>query len=698
MRITLATLALGASLLTSCSSKPTESKISPPVPQPVVSQTMVANDRCDAVRDLMVDTVVHQTVGGGVNATTGFDGRAIATSDMARAEPAAESKAPTPSASSGQNTAPANPSHYTTTNVQENNVDEGDLVKTDGKFVYTLRNGELFIAKTWPVAETKLTSRIQFKNLQAQQLYLQGDKVIVHGVALDGLHPYSQGTTRVAVIDVSDRTAPKLVRTFDVDGQNASSRVIDGDLYLVQNGGIAVPPKLYELAQQIMAKVPRADSMSLRPWEIQSRIAKSMRQTLLDNLSVADIAGSLPKIYTGGATSTMKCADLYMPQSNIGLGITALARITIDNQRNDLVGAMVTGGQVYASTESVYVAAPAYTWNEQGSAAYQTQIHQFSLTKNDGRPTYVATGAVDGQLLNQFSMSELNGDLRVATTDWNWQGQQGGNHLFVMRTNDRTLETIGSIRGLAKGERIYAGRMFGDKGYLVTFRQTDPLFTLDLSDPRHPRVAGELEINGFSNYIHPMGNDLLLAIGQDADDNGRMQGFHMQVFDVKDPSKPTRRFHEKLSSWSNYSASAAQADHHAFTYDPVTGTLALPVSGSTNEGDAFNALVVYHIDPKTGFTLHGRVTHRELAAELFAANCGSDDPWAQNGNCDPSSRRYLIPAYSQIERSIVVDKYLMTIGQSGMEIHQLDHLSLRAAQLRWPMPSVDAAQLVVSAD
>jgi Beta propeller domain len=714
-RTVLATLALGASLLTSCSSKPSESKPPPPsdpaTPSPgelpPVTE-MRTSDRCEAVRDLMVDTVVHQTlvgVGYGASEGRGYSvpptpvvataplaeppKRAAADRDMARTK-----SAPSMGSSGGG----GGPSHYTTTNVQEKNVDEGDLVKTDGKFIYTLRNGELMIAKTWPIKDTKILSRIQFKNLQARELYLEGDKLVVHGQALDAQHPYQYGTTRVAVIDVSDRAAPALVRTFDVDGQNASSRLIDGDLYLVQTGGLAVPPKLYEVAREMAAKIPRADQQTLKPWEIQARIARSMRQSLLDNLSAADVANALPKIHTANSSSAMKCADLYMPQDNMGLGLTALARITLDNQRNDLVGAMVSGGQVYASTESIYVSAPAYVWNQQGSATYQTQIHQFALTKNDGRPTYVASGAVDGQLLNQFSMSEHEGNLRVATTDWNWNGQQGGNHLFVLRANAHHLDTIGAIRGLAKGERIYAGRMFGDKGYLVTFRQTDPLFTLDLSDPRHPKVAGELKINGFSNYIHPMDDNLLLAIGQDADENGRVQGFHMQVFDVSDPANPTRRFHEKLSNWSNYSTSAAQADHHAFTYDPITGTLAVPVAGSTNEGDAFNALVVYNVDPKRGFTLHGRVTHREMAASLFADRCNTNDPWARSGNCEPASRRYMIPQYSQIDRSIVVDKYLLTVGVSGFEIHQLDHLALRAAQVRWPEATAQQASLIVSAD
>ncbi len=146
--------------------------------------------------------------------------------------------------------------------------------------------------------------------------------------------------------------------------------------------------------------------------------------------------------------------------------------------------------------------------------------------------------------------------------------------------------------------------------------------------------------------------------------------------------------------------SAAQTDLHAFTYDPISGTLALPVAGSTNEGDAFNALVVYNLDRKAGFTLAGRVTHRELARELFDERCGSDDPWARSGNCDEYQRRYLIPQFSQIDRSVVVDKYIMTLGTAGLEIHSLDHISSRLARLRWPTqadPS-DQPALVVSAD
>ena len=681
-------ITLAAGLLASCQSKsePATPDLFTPDPLPSAASVsrLVANDRCEQVRDLMIDSVVHALVAphhvyyghGGPMPPMAVDAAPVAAAEKsARQEPAAGG------------VATAGPSHYTTTNVQERAVDEGDLVKTDGKYIYTLRNNELLVAKTWPVEKTELAARVAFEQMQPQQMYLHGDQVIVHGIVYDART--GQPTTRIVVIDVRDRTQPKLDRKLDLDGTNASSRMVDGDLYLVQNAGLQVPQKLYELGQQELAKIPRADQQTLRPWEIQSRLAKSLRQTLMQHLTTADIAAALPKIASNGATQSMACKDLYVPGNTAQIGLTALARISLDEQRTDLVGAMVTGGQIYASTESIYVTAPAYTWTPQGHANHLTAVHKFSLAGNDGRPSYVASGAVEGQVLNQFSMSEHAGDLRIATTDWNWAGQQGGNNLFVLRASGRSLETIGELRGFARGERIFAGRMFGDKGYLVTFRQTDPLFTLDLRNPRAPKIAGELKIPGFSTYIHPMGNDLLLAIGQDATEQGRITGFHMQVFDVSNPAKPTRRFHEKLSSWSNYSHSIAESDHKAFTYDPVTGTLALPVSGYANDGQ-FNGLVVYDVDPERGFTLHGRITHRDLAREVLAARC--KDPWAGN-DC-----RHLhgeIAHHAQIDRSIVLDKYLVTLGVAGLEIHPIEKLAQRAARLAWPQPGVQRADLVV---
>jgi lactam utilization protein B len=682
MRNTLLTLTLG-SLLASCGTKST-----PPLPSPAPDQVpststsvaMATDDRCDAVRDLMVDTVIHQLLAP-VSYGRGYHGDMPA---MDYAKDASAKLEASQAAPAGMATAAPGPQHYTTTNVQERGVDEADLVKTDGKHVYTIRNNELLIAKTWPVADSELVARVQFKKLVASQIYLHGDEVIVTGAASDG----TTQATRVVVLDISNRARPKVDRTYDVDGYITSSRVVGDDLYLVQSSAMQLPPKLFEVATKTLGQIRRADQQSLRPWEVQARIARTLRTTLRAELSRDQIASSLPQIRSDGMKRTMQCGDLFVPQNNIGLGLTSIAKISLAQGRDEIVGAMVSGGQVYASTESLYVSAPGYAWNEQGMATYGTAIHQFSLGGREGKPGYVASGSVDGQLLNQFSMSEWKGDLRVATTD------EHGNHLFVMRPKGRTLDTIGTLRGLAKGERIYAGRMFGDKGYLVTFRQTDPLFTLDLSNPEKPKLAGELKVNGFSTYLHPMGNDLLLAIGQDANDDGRVSGLHLQVFDVSNPAKPTRRHHEKLSSWSTYSSSAAERDHHAFNYDPVSGVLAIPTAGTTDNGEQYSGLVVYGVDPSRGFTLHGRVSHRQLATEVVDGMCPvEEDPWMK---CERSTGS--IAQFAQIDRSVVIDNHLVTLGTGGLEIHALDKLARREARILWPLTTDIQSRIVVSAD
>lgn len=688
-----------ASLLGSSASN---AQVPAPVPTPAFAQSpiaMTASRQCDAVRDLVIDTVVHQMVVGygyGYNPYYGgaYDGgMAVPAAEKASAAPvAAGSAAPGRAASVSPQPAPisqgaptAGPSHYTKTNVQEKGVDEADIVKTDGKYVYTLRNSELVIAKTWPVNKPDIVARLTFKTMVPQQLYLHGEQLVLQGYATQPRkNQYAYGSTRLLVVDAHDRTRPRLASIYDVDGGTFNSRIVGDDIYLVQNGYLQVPPTLMQAAQKVMAKIPRADQSSLRPWEIQGRLAATLRRAIYANLTAHDIEAMLPAIYNGSRKTPLACDSLYMPAGNTQLGLTALARISLSSAQTDLVGAMVSGGTVYASTDSLYIAAPSYNWNAQGYTSFQTQVHQFALADATGKPRYVASGSVDGQILNQFSMSEHNGDLRIATTDWSWNGTQGGNHLFVLRPRGHRLETIGALRGLAKGERIYAGRMFGDKGYLVTFRQTDPLFTLDLSDPAHPRVAGELKINGFSSYIHPMGNDQLLTIGQDADSSGRIKGMHLQVFDVSDPAHPRRRHHETFSMKGNYSYSTAQYDHHAFTYDPVTGTLALPFYEYNTNGTGFQGLLAYHVDAKRGFKSLGRIDHRVLADKMLEHTC-SEARKQKNGNesyyCRKENWPNLRMQYA-IDRSIVVDKYLLTLGSAGLMIHTLAGMDAVAA-LSW---------------
>jgi hypothetical protein len=668
---------------------------------------MSTSAACDGVRDLMVDTLVYQSVlgygygyGYGYGWGAGYAPvpEAAAMEDGARAAQSMSIDS-TSAGGGGGGDYNSGPSYYTGTNTQEKGVDEGDIVKTDGKYVYTLHNNELVIAKTWPVEKTAVASRLQFQTIQPQSMYLLGDKVVLQGYAIDQTNSYYGYSTRVMVVNVADRTAPQVARTYDLDGYSMSSRVVGNDLYLVQQGQIQAPQALTELAQKTIAGIPRVDQQSLRPWEVQSKIAATLRKTLLAKLTQADIEAALPKVKSGGKTFAMACSDLYVPSGNAQFGLTSVTRLGIGTKSIDTVAATLAGGQIYASTDAIYVTAPSYDWTNQGYANYGTQIHKFSIA--DGRPSYIASGKVDGALLNQFSMSEYKGDLRIATTDWNWNGQGSQESaLYVLRPRGKVLSMVGSVKGMGKGEQIYAGRMFGERGYIVTFRQTDPLYTLDLSDPTNPKVVGELKVNGFSNYIHPMGNNLLLTIGQDATDQGRVTGMHLQVFDVSDAANPKRKFQEKMSTTSQYSWSAAQYDHHAFTYDPISGTLAIPLMEYDNN-QYKNGMVVYDVDKKKGFTKLGNINHGDLADAMLQKQC-ADAKAAKNGNdqyyCGKDNIKAMRGQYG-VDRSFVIDKYLLTTSQLGLALHELADLdgdadaASAAAALSWIQVEKTTAQL-----
>ena len=188
---------------------------------------------------------------------------------------------------------------------------------------------------------------------------------------------------------------------------------------------------------------------------------------------------------------------------------------------------------------------------------------------------YRGSGEVSGYLLSQWSLSEYRGVLRVVSTEspaWWGAGGETESFLTTLRQQDGGLVQAGRIGGLGKGERVYSVRFAGDVGYVVTFKQIDPLFTLDLANPEKPRVLGELKIPGYSAYLHPVGEDLLLGIGQDVNEEGRPQGTQLSLFDVSDLRKPTRLHSQPLGpGWSE-----AESDHHAFLFWPKTGLVVIP--------------------------------------------------------------------------------------------------------------------------
>jgi Beta propeller domain len=269
-------------------------------------------------------------------------------------------------------------------------------------------------------------------------------------------------------------------------------------------------------------------------------------------------------------------------------GLDMVSVLTIDLERGlpavDADALMTSAETVYASPTALYVAtrrwfAPQRIATGEPPRNLTTEIHRLD-TSGRGRTAYRSSGEVPGFLLSQWALSEHAGHLRVASTDvpdWWGGGGEAASRVTVLRERDRKLAEVGRVGGLGHGERIFAVRFIGDVGYVVTFRQVDPLYTISLADPANPRVLGELKLLGYSAYLHPVGDDLLLGVGQDATEQGRLQGAQLSLFDVSDPRAPQRLHQRTLGRGSS---SAVEWDHRAFLHWPATGLAVLPVDGA----------------------------------------------------------------------------------------------------------------------
>ncbi|HMM49701.1 MAG TPA: beta-propeller domain-containing protein, partial [Miltoncostaeaceae bacterium] len=329
------------------------------------------------------------------------------------------------------------------------------------------------------------------------------------------------------------------------------------------------------------------------------------------------------------------CRAVARPRVYSGLGMTTV--LTLATNRGLTVtdsDALLTDAQtIYASPTSLYLAAPRWVnpaADTTGRAAPRgtTLIHRLD-TSSPTTTVPTSNATVPGYPLNQFSLSEYRDHLRVATTqepEW-WSApagdEPGQSYVTVLSTANGRLTQTGQVGGLGRNERIYAVRFLGPRGYVVTFRQTDPLYTVDLSDPRAPRVTGELKVNGYSAYLHPIDDDTLIGIGQDATADGVTTGTQVSLFDVSDPARPTRL--AQLPLGNGYSE--AEDDHLAVLYWAPTGTLAIPLSSWSGPDDReapFTGAVALTVTRAVGVREQGRIAHPGNWAVRRAVVIGPD--------------------------------------------------------------------------
>ncbi|MEX2424426.1 MAG: beta-propeller domain-containing protein [Acidimicrobiia bacterium] len=563
---------------------------------------------------------------------------------------------------------------YTESNNQVVGVDEIDVVKTDGSRIYTVVDGVFRIGTVGDPGITHSGS-LTFGDWWPQGILLQGNTVLAvgqswggsmpladGGIAEDRIAPgYSSAITRLVEIDVSDVSNPRVVRTLDMDGSFISARNVDGSVRVAMNSN---PVGLDFVT-------PSGGGLQAERQATEAN-REIIRNSTLDNWLPYSVLTEADGSTTEGRL--VDCSTVMAP--NTFSGIDTLSLLTFDLTSGigswDDAGVVASGATMYATADSTYLATQRWmdwrimTETEAADAAdgFTTQIHKFDTS--GGTPRYVASGEVGGFLLNQFAMDEYDGDLRVASTTSPgdmWFSNDSESRVTVLRPTGDTLQQIGLVDGLGLTERIFAVRFMGDLGYVVTFRQTDPLYVVNLSDPTAPAVVGELKIPGYSAYLHPVGDGRLLGVGQDADSEGRVLGTQISLFDVTDPANPQRIDQVTLEGgWSQ-----AEGNHLAFTY--VDGTALAPfekwtwevVDEQTGKADStFDAGVLAIRVSGDTLSLDG-ILRTELDSEVTFQ---SDADW---GRIDPYR---MVP-----QRTIVIDGYVYTVTAGGIAIHDIDTLT-----------------------
>ncbi len=486
---------------------------------------------------------------------------------------------------------PAGPSSFTTTNVQEAGVDEPDLLKTNGEYVFYIADSTLYVTDAWPPPRSELAATAELEG-RGDSMFLVGDRLIALTMVLQDSDAATFSATRITVLDMSDPARPRIESRFDLEGSFIGGRSVDGVVYLAT------------------IRYPRDGNPGDR--------------------GVLSVLGIDP-------------SSLAVRQSEVLADVDLLAR----------------GWTVYGSRSSIYIAQDTRTWLRTGLRVAATRIHRFDL--NGGSPVYEASGVVRGRILSQFSMSEHDGFLRVATTDRSSgtvEGTVEANNVFVLERNGSELSSVGELRGLAPEECLSAIRYAGDRGYLVTRKGIrDPFFTIDLSDSATPRVMGELHITGFSTYLHPFGDDHLVGLGRtgsDGDDLGRVGGLQVQMFDVSDPANPTLRHDARLPAAFS---SRAERDHRALTFYSSHDLLAFPVAlEARNERDGLSGILVYKVSPRDGFARLDGEPHITF--------------WVRMAD--------------GLRRSAFIDDYIFAFSDVGMTVSHLGAVNDVVATVRFP--------------
>jgi Beta propeller domain len=622
---------------------------------------------------------------------------------------------------SGTPQAPGAPASYSTTNTQVAGVDEADFVKNDGTRIFALSGRMLFSATSWPPQNLAVAGKLQIEGWPGA-MFLEGNQVVVFSSvwivpAGGGMGPGSAGpgggvaalpcplngcywgwaTTKITVVDVSDLVAPKVASELYLPGYSTGARRVGSSVRLVLSDGVRWPeairwwpsdPALYEHPDMLAAAIGAledANEAIIRATPLQSWFPAGQRK--LPDGTLIDVG--------------YDCGDFYVSNAPEGLGLVTIATVDLAHLDAGVSRASILGeaGVLYATASHLYTLSPHWWWWPMAGQQDWTYVHEFDIS-DPATASYIGSGGVAGHAADQFAMDEKDGYLRIATSTVDYvegppPAAPGALNLDVSSrlsvlalqptpAGGTTLALVGEIAPLQAGERLMATRFTGDRGYAVTYRYVDPLITLDLRDPVHPKKVAELTLPGFSTYLQPIDADHLLAIGVDQplDSSGHpvwnQRSIALSVFDVSDLAHPARTAQALIGSVSAYSE--ALWDHHAFNwYRPDAskpGILAIPFSDWITPAPA---------PWWTGFVSDVRVFSVDAVKGIAPlGSLGMSDVYIQQGSGD--WKWWYAP---WVRRSVMAtdqagNTFVYAVSDAGLRVAPLLHLESPLATALFP--------------
>ena len=606
---------------------------------------------------------------------------------------------------------------FSGTNNQELGVDEADFVKTDGYYIYFLNGKRLEILEVPEFGELVYQSNTTVEGNPTSML-LDGDRLVVisrvsawniprdnplYGAMEWDEAYYSWRTnslTKFSVYDISDRVHPELDRELFIEGNYISAREVDGTIRTISHawmdtsglkGWLDLPAGYWDL-----------DYEDPKRLEIRQKVAY---ETMVENDRVIDdmtLDDLVPRIYErqGDQVLTFSlteqdCASFTAPTDGFSSGVNSIFSFDLGSENFDFDADHIIGNypMVYSSTDTLILTENSWNswwfWNSEDNDE-ATNIHMFDIS-DPGSTTYVASGRIDGTINDQFSISEFDGIIRIASTEGQWgrwwldnPEPMTSNVVTLQPTTDAaghtTLAIIGQIEGIAPNETIWSARFVGDRAYIVTFENMDPLWTIDLSDPANPTIMGELKIPGVSTYIHPLSNDTLLTIGMGPADLVTGEGLdwrnvRLSLFDVSDFNNPLETTTLTISPvadvdnrcWS-WSSSEATYEHKAFQYWAPKSMVAIPMNTYTSGYYDYETRTYVDCD-------------REWVSKLMLTNV-TETSLTSYGEVDHSefydSEEYWWNSYN-IRRSIFMGDFVYAISANGITATNLSTMENSAS-------------------